>query len=209
MCKHPATALTDPAVARARIQRRSEVPLEAGHHALGVPSPTINAFRESSMHHPSIASFGMDGAGTTRVDRDHRRADPQVLATKAMMRLSVIGGVSQQAMDWQAANRLTHGGCEVGGIIARSATHTQRGNQMTTMIADQRKLRPVAMPLHAALSSQEVSADVAAFQPRGVDAGLGPAVDQAARPGDTENSVLQNVESPFLRSRSCAYFRVE
>ncbi len=209
MRKYAATALTNAAVACACIQRRSEVPLEAGHHALRVPSPTINAFRESPVHHPSIAPFGMDRAGTTRVDRDHCRADSQLLATKAMVRLGVISGVSQQAMDWQVTNRLAHSGGEVGGIIGRTATHTQRGNQMTTVVADQRKLCPVAMPLHTALSSQEVPADVAALQPRGVDAGLGAAVDQAARPGDTENSFLQDVESPFFRSRSWAYFKVE
>jgi hypothetical protein len=78
------------------------------------------------------------------------------------------------------------------------------GNQIAGMVTYQGQLGKTAELLHAALASQEVSADVVTLQTGGVHRRFRPLLDQAALSSKAENSVKQSVKSPFFSSRCSA-----
>jgi hypothetical protein len=90
-------------------------------------------------------------------------------------------------------------------VVARSANHIRAGDQVRLGVADQRELGPAATPEAAVTATfDEVGADVAALQARGVNGPLGLGGEQAEVAGAVENGGQQANESPFFKSRSSA-----
>lgn len=59
---------------------------------------------------------------------------------------------------------------------------------MGGMVTDDGQLGETAKTLHPALASQEVTTDVVALQPGGVNRGFGPSVNQATSLGSAKNN---------------------
>jgi hypothetical protein len=203
MRKNAIQTFTSPTARRPGSQSRSEAALELGEHAFGLPTLSIDPPRKTALHPTTIATA--DATLTAaEIHRDDGGPDAQFFAAEPMVRFGVIAGVAQQPVDRKMARRLRDGGLEVGGIVAGPRAHLGRPDEVRVVVADHGDLGPGPIPFHAALSVQEVPADVVTFQAGGVDAGLGLALQQASGLGSAENGVEQLIESPFFRSRCSA-----
>src|SRR5579859_5828497 len=78
-------------------QCRTETTLQSGNHTFHLPALTILAAVEPPSHLSAVALAGPT-ASAAGVERDHCRADAQVLASHAVVGLRVIAGISQQAV---------------------------------------------------------------------------------------------------------------
>ena len=203
MYKNPVQTFTMPPTGCSGGQRGPEDPLESREYAFGLPAMTVHSARKTLLHLATIAAV----CGLTRapgVHRDDGGADAQLLAAEPMVRLRVIGTVAQQPVDREPINGLRDGGLEIRRIVARPGPHPRGSDEMRVVVADDRQLGPPAVPFGAAPPMQEVPADVMTLQAGGINAGLALVFQQASGLGDTENSVEQQIESPFFRSRCSA-----
>ena len=188
-----------------RRQRRSQAPFVLGDGAFGMPAAAVEPFGESIKHPPTIRTWRSVGWRTARVDRNNRRGDAEFFTTHAVMQLGVVGPVAEEPVDRQISNGLRYGGQEVRGIVAGTVTYPQCGDQVRGVMSHNGQLGKTSELLHAPSASQEVAADVVAFQAGRVNRRFGTRFDQAAVLGDAENSLDQSLEGPFFRSRSCAF----
>jgi len=193
---------------RSTSQGRSQAAFVLREGAFGVPAPTVKPGGEAGMHPSPVAAAGTDMlvSGSATIHGDDGRADAQCFTGQTMMRFCVVAGVGQQAINGDVSYRLRHRRLKVDGVIAGAVSGRCRGDQISGMMGHHGQFGVPSVSLRTAdHASQEVPADVMAFQARGVDRGLGLLVDQAAFVGNTENSGEEPLKSPFLRSRSCAF----
>ena len=186
-------------------QGRAQAAFVLRKGAFDVPAAAVQPPGELSKHAPSVRAGGSKGAWAARIDRDDGRRDAEFLTADAVIRLRIIGRVTEQSVDRRELNRLRHGGDEIRPVVARAVAYSQGGDQVAGVVGDHRQLGKTPELLHAAGASEKVTADVMAFQPGGVDRGLRALVDQAAFVRNTENSGEKLFKSPFFRRRSCAF----
>ena len=79
---------------------------------------------------------------------------------------------------------------------------------MGGMMGDEGQLGKSPVLFHPPGAEQKVTADVVAFHSRGVDGGFRFFFDSSLPPGDAERPGQESLESPWVRSRSCAFWSV-
>jgi len=134
-----------------------------------MPSASVKPLGKATIHLLAVTRLGPAAFGSARVDRNDGRSDAQLLAAYAMMFLRVVTAVAQQSVNGQMRNRLSNRGQEVGRIMRRTVPSTQRGDQVTGVMADHGQLGIAAIALCAARTRQKMSTDVMAFKTRCID----------------------------------------
>lgn len=191
-----------------RGQGRSQLAFVLGDGAFGVPAATVKTLGKMVKHPSAVGAVRSASLRAPRIDRDDRRGDAEFFSAGAVMRLGIVSPIAEKSVNRQAASRLRDGRKETGSIIAGPVTHLQGRDQIGAMMRNNGDLGETPEAFHATGAGQKVPADVVAFQARGVDRGLRPLFDQAAALGHTENGGEESLQSPFFRSRSCAFWRV-
>jgi hypothetical protein len=105
-----------------------------------------------------------------------------------MVFFSIVSSVAVESIDPQVPHRLNDGRYKPGGIVAGPQAYLGRGDQMGGMVTDDGHLGKTAKTFHAALASQEVTADVVALQTGGINRGFRVVVDQAVFPGSAKDN---------------------
>jgi len=188
----------------------AEPTLQARHHALGLPTLAVDAAVEATPHLTSILGARPLPAGPAAIDPDHRRADPEFFAAEPMVILTVEPSVGEKAIKRDILHRLAHRRLEAAVISARTSVGEGTRDQVRGRVHDERELRPARELVSAATSARaEVRAYVAALESCGIDRGLRPLADQAARSRTAEYSDKQALEAFVCSKRSSAKQRVE
>ena len=182
-----------------------------GDRAFDVPAMTICLSIEATPHLAAIRRLGPAIPGVAPIERNQCRADAQDVTGQAVVMFAVVGGVGQQAIDDQMSARLPGAGSKLRRIPAGPVAQRGPGPQIRCRLRGHGQLGPAAPDERTELlaSNDKVIRDVVILEAGGVDADLGTRRDQAARVGNTEKGGKEGIESPFFRSRSWAYLRVE
>ena len=184
---------------------RTKQTLVAGDRTFNLPALAINPLVKSTFHLTTVFACGPFPTSTPFVQRDDRRANPQLLSAKSMVMLSVVGRIGQKPIQRQVLRGQSHSFGKIWRIIAGPTADHRRDKQMTGSMANNCELRPT--PTSEAFISYTlnvISADSSTLQTGGVNSSLRTLINQAALAGMTENSSEQFMESPFFSSRRSA-----
>lgn len=201
-------ALALPGSRSSRGQSRSQLAFVLRDGAFGMPAATVKTLGKLVKHPSAVRTSRSARLRPSRVNRDDRRGDAEFLAADAVMALGIVSSITEESVDRQAFHGLSDRRKEIGGVVAGPVAYRPGGDQVGAMMHHDGDLGETPEAFHATAAGQKVSADVVAFQARGVNGSLRPLFDQAALVGDTENSGEESLQSPFFSSRSCAFWRV-
>ena len=114
--------------------------------------------------------------------------------------LGIVAGIGQHRAKGHDARGLSHGGGEVRRVLARADACHGANDQVRVDVEHRGQLGPGTLSMTQAFALAatlaEVLADMARFQPRGVDRRQRRGVDQAGSPGPPEDDHLGVVEDP-------------
>lgn len=189
----------------ARGERGAQAPLVLGEYALDLPALAVAAAGESMEEATAISALGSLSCEAPRIDRDSRERDAEVVATEAVVVLAVEGGVGEDAGQLDAPHGPSHNRRQLRRVVGRSPGDRGRGDEVSRIVAADRQLGPAASPMGtSAASPDEVGADVAGLEARGVHGAVGGSIDQAACAGSGEDDIQETIERPPFRSRCSA-----
>jgi hypothetical protein len=174
-----------------------------------LPTLPVLAAVEPLFHLATVFGLGPLAALSTLVDRDDGRADAQLLAAEAMIRLAVEGGVSQHAVPRDEYGSPFHGRSKLRSVVTGTRAYRGGGKEMAARVADDRQLRPEPCGLLFAGARKVVAGGVLAIQARSIDGCLRLSVDQAAFLGAHGGRDEEKNGLPFFSSRGRALQSVE
>jgi hypothetical protein len=165
---------------------------------------TLRLLAESFHHLSSIRGLRPLAALASTVQRDHRRADFEVLAAIPVVRFAIEGGIGQHAVPGHGQRRLSHDRTQLWRIVGRTGGHRGSGDEVTGGIDRDGELGPETRSVAASGPLEEVSRGVAAFEARAVHGGRRRWADQAAVGCGRGGTVEEANDLPFLSSRWAA-----
>ena len=176
MGEHAEVALAGAAVVGAPGDGAAEPSLVSGKGALGLPPLTehplvpvaLLALTEVAGHLGSVCA-ARRAVVPARVDRDHTRADAQVLPCEPVMRLGIECGIGQHPVPGEAQRRQQQNGCELRGVVGRAKCDGGPGDEVRVGIDGGGQLGPTFGRVRALGSGDEVARGVAAVQAGGID----------------------------------------
>lgn len=209
MGQHPEAALPLPRLVGPPAERTAEPALVPAEGRFGlpplaehppVPRP-LRPGREAPDHLGAVPLRRLPVV-PARVDRDHRRADAQVLPGEPVVALGVEGGVGQHPVPTDGEGRLGQDGAELRGVVGRAGGGGRPGEEVALSVDGGGQLGP-----GGALGpgpAGEVPGGVPALQAGGINRRRGPLADQAAVGSGRGGAEEEDDEPPFSRSRRWA-----
>ncbi len=171
--------------------------------ALDVPTLVVEGFWETMTHGSPIGRFGPAPPRVAPVEADERAGNTKLLAAEAVVVLGVVAGIAEHSVQRDVLGGLTHGGDEVGRVLAGAKARHGCEDEVGSGMLDHGELGPEALAMAFALSSPaspmtEVSADVPRFQSGRIHRGHGREINQAKGAGSFDSGCLDVTESPFF-----------
>jgi len=163
---------------------------------------TVRLRRKMSVHPTSKFSGGSFGAAA-QVDRDEASAGAH-FAGKTMMRFTVERAIRADIAQTDQPRRLLQHRLEKRRIVARPEPDCGAQDQMSSVMRNNRQLRPATPALTTAGPLQKVAADMTAFEPCGVDGDGGVGFDQLKTLGFCNQGGKEGFEVCFFKRRFSA-----
>jgi len=193
-------------------QGRAEQPLVPREGALRLPALPVDApvpaapwlLAEAPDHLAAVARLGPLAPAVAPVQRDHRRADAQILPAKAVALLTVECRVAEHPVVTDRQGSLGHDRAELRRVVGGAEADPRRREEVAGRLAGDRQLRPQAGVVPAVSTLEEVTGGVPALQAGGIDGGRRPGADQAVRLCVRGGAVEEQDEFPFFKSRLAA-----
>jgi len=188
-------------------QVRSEQTFDLGETALDLPALPVVSLREALLHGPAKAGLRQT-TPTSGIDRKNGSTDPKNRTCGAVKRFAVVSGVAHQCVRREDVGCLRDDRGEIDGVVAGTAPHHGRGDEMGFVVAQNAEFEVRRGALAAAVAAfQEVRTDVAGFHTGGVNRGGGMG-EPALPAGPSENGLLELFKDPFFRRRCSAFWSV-
>ena len=169
------------------------------------PVPAAPWLLAEPLHHlPTVAALGPLPPPLPPVQRDHRRADAQILPAKAVALLTVECRVAEHPVVTDRQGSLGHDRAELRRVVGGAEADPRRREEVAGRLAGDRQLRPQAGVVPAVSTLEEVTGGVPALQAGGIDGGRRPGADQAVRLCVRGGAVEEQDEFPFFKSRLAA-----
>ena len=211
MGQHAEEALALATVVGAPGDRAAEPPLVSGKGALGLPPlaehplvPVALRPRAEVPGHLGPVSALRWRVGAARVDRDHTRADPQLLPRPSVVRFGVERGVGQYPVPNDQQGRQEQGRGELRGVVGRAERDGGPGDEVRVRINGGGQLGPGAGRVLALGAGDEVPRGVPAVQAGGIDGDGRRVGDQFGRDGGRDGALEEVDEGPPFSSRPSA-----
>ena len=167
---------------------------------LDVPALVVEHARKALPEGSPVGRLRPAPAGVAAVQGDDAPADAEFLAAEAVVVLGIVAGIGQHRAKGHDARGLSHGGGEVRRVLAWADACHGANDQVRVDVEHRGQLGPGTLSMTQAFALAatlaEVLADMARFQPRGVDRRQRRGVDQAGSPGPPEDDHLGVVEDP-------------
>ena len=186
-----------------RAQGRSEAPLVTGEGTFDLPALAVDPTVESPFHLSAVLGGG-PLARVAFAGGDHRGSDPELLAAEDMIVLSIVRGVRQITVERNQLSGIPHGWSELGRILRRPSADVRSRQKMTLAMTGHGQLGEVAPGVSFSLAPDEVPADVASLQARGVHDAFGSLGDELQLASAPEGLSLKNSEGTFFKRRFSA-----
>src|SRR5579872_198211 len=188
MGKNTQVAFTLPRCVGPAPQGRAQQTLVTRERALRLPTLTVDTpipaalrpLAEPPDHLPPVASLRPLPPLTPAVQRDHRRADAQLLPAVAVALLAVERRVAQHPVVRDRQGRLGHDGAELGRVVGGAEADLCRREEVAGRVTGDGQLRPQPGVVSAAGPLEEVAGGVPALQAGGIDGRRRLLADQAA-----------------------------
>ena len=182
------------------------MPFHLRDGAFDMPTTAVQAVVKVSEHLATVFGFGQLALEATRIEWNHRRANPEFLSTHFVSVFGVIALVGEKPIEADVLGCLPHGGFQKRHIVTRAARDDRTGNQIGRGMANESELGPV--PLREGLQFtapiEVMSTGVTRFEAGGIDGPFGPLVYEAKGVGSLEHRREQGGQSPFFSSRFSA-----
>ena len=205
MGEDPQVALAVLSSLPVRTQSRTQDAFVLRNGAFHLPAMAVDPAGKSPLHLSSIFGARPGRRVSARIERDHRRTNPELLAAELMVRLRVVGHVGEHTVPVDHPRGLVHRLGEEGIVVAGTATDHRGGPQMAGGMADHGQLGPELLQTGLLTASEGVIvADVSDFEARGIDGAFRALVDQAERAGTSEDGGQKRLKSPFFCRRCSA-----
>ena len=180
-----------------------EAALMLAEAALDMPTLVVEGFWETMAHGPPIGRFGPVPPCVAAAEADQRAGNAQLLAAEAVVVLGVVAGIAEHSVQRDVLGGLTHGGDEVGRVLAGAKARHGCKDEVGLGMQDDGELGPEALAMAFALSPlaspmADVGADVPRFQCGRINRGHGRGIHQAKGAGSFDSRRLDVTESPFL-----------
>jgi len=173
--------------------------------AFNLQTLMIHPTRETPGHLRAILTSQRWKTAPATVHGNHRRANPQVFAGQAVVRLRIEGGSTQQSVKMNLAAGLQHRWRKMRRIIIRAARDDAGAKQMRLNLTYRRDFRPVGVTVGAfSPTLQIMGAEMMAFEAGAVDSPLGRLGDHLEGLGAVKNGVQEVFKSPFFSNRRSA-----
>ena len=139
-----------------------------------------------------------------RVDRDHRRTDPQLLARLSVVRFGVECGVRQHPVPNDQQGRQEQDRGELRRIVGRAEGDDRPGNEVRMGVNSGGQLGPTLGRVLALGAGDEVSGRVPAIQAGGIDGDGRGVGDQFGFECGRDGALEEVDEDPPFSSRPSA-----
>jgi hypothetical protein len=139
-----------------------------------------------------------------RVDRDHRRADPQILPRLSVVNFGVECGVRQHPVPNDQQGRQEQDRGELRGVVGRAGGDGGPGDEVRVGVDGGGQLGPGAGRVLALGARNEVPRGVAAVEPGGIDGDGRLLGDQFGLECGRDGAFEEVDEAPPFRSRPSA-----
>lgn len=176
MGKHTEEALALAGFVGAPGDGTAEPALVAAEGALGLPplaehalAPVALVARAEVPGHLAAVPAARFALVAARVDRDHRRADPQLLAREPVVRLGVERRVGQHPVPGDAQRGQQKNGGELRGVVGRAEGDDRPGDEVRMGVDGGGQLGPTLGRVLALGAGDEVPGRVAAIETGGID----------------------------------------
>ena len=191
--------------------RAAEPALVSAEGALGLPPlaehppvPVALLARAEVTGHLGPVLPARFAAVAARVDRDDRRADPQISPREPVVRLGIECRVGQHPVPGDAQGGQQQDRCELRGVVGRAEGDGGTGDDVRVGVDGGGQLRPGAGRVLALASGDEIARGVPAVQAGGIDGGGGSFGDQFAFDGGRDGAFEEVDEDPPFKSRPSA-----
>jgi hypothetical protein len=209
-------ALAFATVVGAPADRAAEPALVSAEGALDLPPLTEHSLVSAALRprteptgHLAAVLARRRGGATAGIDRDHRRADAQILSRETVVGFGVERRVGQHPVPGQTQGGQEQNGSELRGVVGRAECDGGPGDEVGVRIDRSGQFRPTAGGVLALGAGDEVPRRVPAIQSGGIDGDGRGFGDQAAL-GSGRNGAFEEVEEdPPFSSRPSALQTVE
>ena len=204
-------ALALAAVVGAPEQRTAEPALVPAEGALGLPPLAVHPLvpaplgpRAEVTGHLGAVPPARRAVVPARVDRDHRRADPQLLAREPVVGFGVERGVGQHPVPNDQKGRQQQDRGKFRGVVGRADRDGGPGDEVRVRVAGDREFGPGAGGVLALGTGDEVARGVPAVEAGRID-GDGRLFGDQFRLDSGRDGAFEEVdEDPPFSSRASA-----
>ena len=189
-------------------QAVAQPPLVLADGTLHVPALAGLLLGEVPLHLQPVRRLRHGFGPAAVVYGDDGTPDAEFLSTEPMMGLAVEGRVCVQGVDRHPPARLPHERGQQRRFVARPDPGQGSDKHIGAVFAEHREPWEGRGAFGPPLSTQEIGADVAALQSRGVQRGLNLVRNQPAVGRAEGNRVSKGDEKPLFFSRCSAFCTV-
>ena len=122
-------------------KRGAQPAFVSGEAAFGLRPMTVLPARKAVVHHSAIAPLRWPW-GVSRIERNDRAANSELLAAERVIVLGIVAFVGQKAAWPKIRSRLPDGVWKVGRVLTRTARRDGTYDQLRIRVKHSRELRP-------------------------------------------------------------------